>query len=268
MTEAIFPVVFPGPPGKPPDGPDELAAAAHQSLALLSVLPGRVGAVLAGIAYRAAAGAPYADGAAPSVVLAGLPGCGKTTCGTAALSHFSPETRTRSGWRDVGRESSPGGPRRRLVMVDVPALDHSVLMTGDGGQGGPEAMEALTVSLALGEVTADRRAALVALEARQGRAALGASFSAWLAGKDQDRLAARKTSLAARFAGEWRDEGHSPRAARMLAEMSAGWALMLGHLEHAGACLPPESRQLWQQARAGLHEAGLADAALAAGGVR
>src|SRR5262249_6920197 len=156
------------------------------------------------------------------------------TCGHAALSCLSPETRTRASWRDPGPEAGERG----LAMTGGPGGDQVVLLALGGSETGPDSMEALTVPLGPGGITPAIGAGMAREDARRGRAMLGASLAAWLDSQDPGPLAAKKVSLAARFAGEWRDEGHTPATARMLAEMSAGWALMLGYLEQAGTCRP------------------------------
>jgi hypothetical protein len=158
MSEAIFPVVFPGPLGEPPDGPDDLAAAARQSLALLSVLPARIGAVLAGISWRAIVGGPYADNMVPAAALAGPPGCGKTSFGEVALGCLPLKTGTRGGRRNADAETATASRAadalqargRGLVLTEVPALGRSILTACGGGSG---AVDVLMVPIGAGEIT-------------------------------------------------------------------------------------------------------------------
>jgi len=183
-----------------PGDPARPAAPACQSLALRTVLPKRVGAVLAGHAWRAAAGGPT-----PSLVLAGPLACGKTTCGKAALSCLSPEPyRVPSARRDPGAETpaaSRAASGRGLVAMDVPALGHTVLLaldgTATGPATGPDATGALTVPLSPGEITPchARLAGAGGRQARPGHA-----------GRIADRLAGQRGPRRPR--GEEGQPGH------------------------------------------------------------
>jgi hypothetical protein len=123
----------------PPEDPAGLWAAAQQSTGLLEAVTPRVGVVLAGLAYRTAAGpardallaagmldtpefppplSVYQLPASSAVTLTGPAGCGKTTAADIAVHHFAP------GRRGTALVLSPPGPGRGVTgATDDAVLD-------------------------------------------------------------------------------------------------------------------------------------------------
>jgi len=267
----------------PPEDPSELRAAARQSVGLLEAVTPRVGVVLAGLAYRTAAGKGCGATAAgmldapvefpPPLSIYGLPACpavrltGKTTAADIAVHHFAP------GWRGTAPVLSLPGPGRGmteaaatrlirqardvLLAAEDPAGDRVMLIPG-GAEPLPEG-HGLTVPMTGAEISGAARADLMSPESRHGRAAATASFVAWLASR-RGRIPGRLDTLTLRYAQAWRDAGHDERTARSLDHLAAGWKLMLGHLTGRGACDTASARRMWRQAWAALDEAGRAHA--------
>jgi hypothetical protein len=116
---------LPAPPGHPAD----LRSAAAHSLALLDKLPPRIGAVLAGIAYRAAiCRMPSA------VTLIGPPGTYKTSMAKVALHHFAPDLPFDESILSLSERGATGNAgaklmhlaRDILILADDAAPDRSL----------------------------------------------------------------------------------------------------------------------------------------------
>lgn len=224
----------------PPAGVLELTGAACSSLMLLEELPLRAGAVLAGLAYRAAAGRPYAGGRAPAVTLTG-PGQEKLAAGLAALHHFAPGV---TGPPQVLALNGgcPGDPalqmarsaRDVLLLADDPARDQCLLTVG--GTGWPGRDRTLTVPVA----PADLPAAAVLLDpaAAAGRAALTAAFAVWLASRP-GRAIRRTGQITARQEQDWRHAGHDAAVAHVLAEQARGGLEEAGEAHAAARAAAP-----------------------------
>ena len=107
-------------PAPPPD-PAALRAAAEHSAGLVTALPPRVGAVLAGLAYRAAI-----SRMPPSVTLIGPPGSYKTSMGKVALHHFAPDLPWDESVLSLSERGATGNAAAKLMH-----LTRDVLLLAD-----------------------------------------------------------------------------------------------------------------------------------------
>ena len=282
----------------PPDNPAALRAAAEHSAGLVTTLPPRIGAVLAGLAYRAAV-----SRMPPSVTLIGPPGSYKTSMGKVALHHFAPDLPWDESVLSLSERGATGNAAAKLMhltrdvllLADDAAPDRSLKAAAErvasiirlqyngetrdrldreaelqrptpprgslliSAEVGPSAASAsqrtLIVPLHNGEISRETRIAVWEAASRSGRAATLASFITWQAGRREEILE-QLDALAAGYADTWHDAGYDERTAEALAHLAAGWRLMLDHLTERGAYTASEADQLWQQAWAGLAEAG------------
>lgn len=283
---------------EPPANPAALRAAAAHSAGLVTTLPPRIGAVLAGLAYRAAV-----SRMPPSVTLIGPPGSYKTSMGKVALHHFAPDLPWDESVLSLSERGATGNAAAKLMnltrdvllLADDAAPDRSLKAAAErvasiirlqyngetrdrldreaelqrptpprgslliSAEVGPSAASAsqrtLIVPLHNGEISRDTRIAVWEPVSRHARAATLASFITWQAGR-RDQVLEQLDALAAGYADTWHDAGHDERTAEALAHLAAGWRLMLNHLTDQGAYTQAEAEQLWQQAWAGLDEAG------------
>ena len=105
----------------PPPDPAALRTAAEHSAGLVSALPPRVGAVLAGLAYRAAI-----SRMPPSVTLIGPPGSYKTSMGKVALHHFAPDLPWDESVLSLSERGATGNAAAKLMH-----LTRDVLLLAD-----------------------------------------------------------------------------------------------------------------------------------------
>jgi hypothetical protein len=96
----------------PPRDPAQLRAAAAHSTGLVQVLPPRIGAVLAGLAYRAAV-----SRMPPSVTLLGPPGSYKTSMGKVSLHHFAPDLPFDQSVLSLSERGATGNAGARLMHL-------------------------------------------------------------------------------------------------------------------------------------------------------
>jgi len=282
----------------PPGGAAELRAAASHSVGLVTALPARIGAPLAGLAYRAAV-----SRMGPPVTLTGPPAAYKTSMAKVALHHFAPGLPFDESVLSLSERGATGNAaaklmhltRDTLLLADDAAPDRSLRSAAErvasivrlqyngetrdrldrdaelqrptpprgslivSAEVGPStasaAQRTLLVPFTPGAISRDTRVELWRRESRYGRAATMASFICWQAGQ-RDQVLARAEELAAGYAQTWTEAGHDERTAEALAHLATGWRLMLDHLADAGAYTPAECEELWDQAWAGLDEAG------------
>lgn len=105
----------------PPEDPAALRAAAEHSTGLVAALPPRIGAVLAGLAYRAAI-----SRMPPSVTLIGPPGSYKTSMGKVALHHFAPDLPWDESVLSLSERGATGNAAAKLMH-----LTRDVLLLAD-----------------------------------------------------------------------------------------------------------------------------------------
>ena len=282
----------------PPGTAAELRAAARHSVGLMTVLPARIGAPLAGLAYRAAV-----SRMGPPVTLTGPPAAYKTSMAKVALHHFAPDLKWDESVLSLSERGATGNAaaklmhltRDTLLLADDAAPDRSLRAAAErvasivrlqyngevrdrldrdaelqrptpprgslivSAEVGPStasaAQRTLLVPFTPGLISTETRIALWQRESRHGRAATMASFIVWQAGQ-RDQLLTRAEDLTAGYAQAWTDAGHDERTAEALAHLATGWRLMLDHLADAGAYTTAECEDLWEQAWAGLDEAG------------
>jgi hypothetical protein len=275
-----------------PDGTQALREAAGHSTGLVRELPPQAGAVLAGLAYRAAISRLPC-----TVILTGPSRTGKTSAAQACLDHFAPclQAGEVPALRNQGFTEAALAKRLHLNRDVLTVADQaggqvaaSAVYMQQAGSGKtrltpsgaarlaepprgsllvcaetvpPSAHgHALLVPLAQGEISAAACLALGKPSARHSRAAALASFITWQAGRREETLE-RLAALTREYTVTWTDAGYAQPCAGVLAALAGGWRLFLDHLADRGAFTAAEAGQLWQKAWSGL-----AGTALYAGG--